>query len=941
MVAGCCVCSDETGWSENPLVYCDGIGCNIGVHQACYGIVSVPSGNWYCRKCESQERSARVRCELCPSKDGALKRTDTGGWAHVVCGLYIPEVRFGSVTTMEPIVLSQIPTERYNKVCYICEQNNRGSRASVGACMQCNKAGCKQQFHVTCAQALGLLCEEAGNYVDNVKYCGYCQEHYLKLKKGTNVKTIPPYRPLVSNNSGSDESPEKKPLPNQLPDSKQATKRKSVSSRPSLNQNGPSKPSISDKKEPTNPPPPPDQLNGSSVGNPLNTSVSTPGGSGKNDNSSRFTTSNFVESVITPSESVFADMQKNNKKRKTNEQLPSPVSNTSNILESEKIFSKFGISEEENDDGSEVTLNFIEEPNLSTLKAENAVNAAKISTSFNLLTTTSVSTNVTSVISLPSISTTQTSISTNPTTTVQSTNPTNSFSNPVTSSYLSSASSSFPESKLPAAKSDSNPNEKNRSKQKKPANTNTSNKKGGKVNRESPSTNGPVPETVVSFASNANAYPERSNSVLSNVSVKSESMDSCTTSNVVPPIEPKESPPTSPENATAAKPNKSEDQPVRQFKMFQSGVSAPHMLGNQLNPASSMAQKMSDTLNDELEAHSIFTSADSNSNTNNFVGPPLYNKIISSTRAADASKRSNSPSSNGPLASLSSSAANFPQSLEELLETQWEQGGTFLMEQAQHFDIASLLTCLHKLREENLGLEEHIRKLKARRDHLLGVNARLAMPLTPLPQPVANVHTSAQSLPPHSSITQTISQAPISHHVSQQSHHPVPQASQHPSHTSHSQYHSSNAQQPQVNSVTDPASLRNIPLPPSAYSSSSGTSMRPSHGPPVYQNVHHLENGLPSGVPSHHHSRSSSSQSSSGAIRHHGSAGGSMYGASQGSNQGVVVRASNLPLQPPDRRGGSVVSSNYQQPYQMTSMAHQQQMLHREDAYHGMHSKQN
>lgn len=41
--------------------------------------------------------------------------------------------------------------------------------------------GCRQQFHVTCAQSLGLLCEEAGNYLDNVKYCGYCQHHYSKL----------------------------------------------------------------------------------------------------------------------------------------------------------------------------------------------------------------------------------------------------------------------------------------------------------------------------------------------------------------------------------------------------------------------------------------------------------------------------------------------------------------------------------------------------------------------------------------------------------------------------------------------------------------------------------------------------------------------------------------------------------------------------------------
>lgn len=33
MVGGCCVCSDERGWAENPLVYCDGHLCNVAVHQ--------------------------------------------------------------------------------------------------------------------------------------------------------------------------------------------------------------------------------------------------------------------------------------------------------------------------------------------------------------------------------------------------------------------------------------------------------------------------------------------------------------------------------------------------------------------------------------------------------------------------------------------------------------------------------------------------------------------------------------------------------------------------------------------------------------------------------------------------------------------------------------------------------------------------------------------
>uniref|UniRef100_A0A8C1JIS7 MLLT10 histone lysine methyltransferase DOT1L cofactor n=1 Tax=Cyprinus carpio TaxID=7962 RepID=A0A8C1JIS7_CYPCA len=224
MIGGCCVCSDERGWAENPLVYCDGHGCNVAVHQACYGIVQVPTGPWFCRKCESQERAARVikgwrgrkpswqtpeggglsytcnkeeeesrlsrslktlnivRCELCPHKDGALKRTDNGGWAHVVCALYIPEVEFANVSTMEPIVLQSVPHERYNKTCYICEEQGRESKAATGACMTCNKHGCRQAFHVTCAQFAGLLCEEQGSDADNVKYCGYCKYHYSKLK---------------------------------------------------------------------------------------------------------------------------------------------------------------------------------------------------------------------------------------------------------------------------------------------------------------------------------------------------------------------------------------------------------------------------------------------------------------------------------------------------------------------------------------------------------------------------------------------------------------------------------------------------------------------------------------------------------------------------------------------------------------------------------------
>lgn len=61
---------------------------------------------------------------------------------------------------------------------------------------------------------------------------------------------------------------------------------------------------------------------------------------------------------------------------------------------------------------------------------------------------------------------------------------------------------------------------------------------------------------------------------------------------------------------------------------FSNGVTAPHMLGNQLNPSSNMSKKLSDALSSELEAHSVFT--DSNNTTSSLVGPQLHSRVIAS-----------------------------------------------------------------------------------------------------------------------------------------------------------------------------------------------------------------------------------------------------------------------------------------------------------------------
>lgn len=91
----------------------------------------------------------------------------------------------------------------------------------------------------------------------------------------------------------------------------------------------------------------------------------------------------------------------------------------------------------------------------------------------------------------------------------------------------------------------------------------------------------------------------------------------------------KDSPPSSPESEAGSssrkRGRKSDD--LKDIKVFQNGVLASHMLGNQLNPSSSVAQKMSDQLNMEMEAHSAYTSSSLDSGPQ-LIGPSFPGKNV-------------------------------------------------------------------------------------------------------------------------------------------------------------------------------------------------------------------------------------------------------------------------------------------------------------------------
>ncbi|KAE9115360.1 hypothetical protein PF010_g9361 [Phytophthora fragariae] len=205
----CGVCCAPDSLENDPIVICE--VCGVAVHQTCYRLAAVPEGDWYCHPCRQYQDAQDIEknliptheleCEACCAKAGAMTPTIDGGWVHVACSMFLPELyvqdkhasRFqGPLDDLQVVCgVDKLKPRRRLRCCF-CKKSNE-----KGACAQCAVGKCVVAYHALCALRNGI---KLRYMEDRHQFGSGCLEHQAKFLKmdGEDDITVPDATDSVS-----------------------------------------------------------------------------------------------------------------------------------------------------------------------------------------------------------------------------------------------------------------------------------------------------------------------------------------------------------------------------------------------------------------------------------------------------------------------------------------------------------------------------------------------------------------------------------------------------------------------------------------------------------------------------------------------------------------------------------------------------------------------
>ncbi|KAF7683380.1 Peregrin [Astathelohania contejeani] len=166
----CNICASLISSTSNLLIFCD--GCNLCVHQECYGVPYITEEPWFCRMCLFGDNQ-NIKCKFCPMVGGAYKQTSDDKWGHVLCAKWNTTLTFSNTVFLEPIEDIQQSIKKTRKVpCQVCG-------TTKGLTLKCSFTTCKLSYHVTCGM-------DANYYFDQANLVSFCSFHDPRNKQ-TNI----------------------------------------------------------------------------------------------------------------------------------------------------------------------------------------------------------------------------------------------------------------------------------------------------------------------------------------------------------------------------------------------------------------------------------------------------------------------------------------------------------------------------------------------------------------------------------------------------------------------------------------------------------------------------------------------------------------------------------------------------------------------------------